>query len=196
MKKAAHQHDLWREHVQTRRDCLSVFAENTRTFLDDPYHASIAAGRSFKYDRRKHCDFHLICRLRPADEFVEIVQGKCPQNFCGELHFAAMQIVFAQNETQRLNNEKIAAARVSKHVSPTAGLLDLIAASPSYRRAAAGIDDDPLAASERRGQTGIAIVSGNDFRGPPNFAAETGEYGAIFQATTGEKNPGAINLLW
>src|SRR5205823_3416361 len=111
-------------------------------------------------------------------------------------HLAAMQIVFPQNETQRLNNEKIAATRVSKNVSPTAGLLDPVAAPPRDRRTAPCIDNDSLAASKRRGEAGIAIVSGDDFRGWPNFSAKMREYGPIFRATAGEKNSRSLNLSW
>ena len=196
VKKSTHQHDFWREQTQAGCDRFGVFSENTRTFFDDLHHTRIAARGGFKYDRRQERNLHLICRLRPADEFVKIVQAKCAQNFCGELHFAAMQIVFAQNKTQRLNNEKIAAARVSKNVSPAARLFYLIATSPSDRRAAPGVDDNPLAAPERRSQTRIAIISRDDFRGWPNFSANMGERRLIFHGTAGEKDSSAINLFW
>ncbi len=196
MKKTAHQHDFWREHLQTGRDCFGVFAQNLRPVFNDLHDTRVTAGGRFENGRCEHCDLHFVCRLRPADEFVKIVQGKCAQNFRGELHFASAQIVFAQNQTQRLNNEKIPAARVSKNVSPTAGLLDPVATSPSDGRAAPGIDDDSLAASKRRGQAGIAIVSSDDFCGRPNFSAKTGEDRPIFRATASEKNSRPINLFW
>jgi len=91
------------------------------------------------------------------------------------LPFAAPQIVFPQDKTQRLNDDKVTAAGVSEDVSPTAGLLDPVAASARNRRAAPGIDYNPLAASKRRGEPTIAIVSRDDFRCRPNFRAKTGE---------------------
>jgi hypothetical protein len=180
--------------LQTGRDCFSVFAQDLHAAFNDLHDARVTAGGCFENGRCEHCDLHFVGRLRPPDEFVKIVQGKCAQNFRGEFDFAAAEVVFTQNETQRLDNEKIAASRVSKNVSPTSGFLDPIAASPSDRGAASGIDDDPLAASKRCCQAGIAIVSSDDFRGRPNFSAKTREDRSIFRATAGEKNACPIDL--
>src|SRR5947207_3886824 len=120
--------------MKPRRDCLSIFAQNLCAAFNDLHNARIAAGCAFKHDWCKHCNLHLVCRLRPANELVKIVQRKRVQDFRSELHLLAMQVVFAQNQAQRLNDKKVSAAGMAENVSPTAGSLDPITAAPSDRR--------------------------------------------------------------
>ena len=54
------------------------------------------------------------------------------------MHFATMQIVFAQNQPQRLDGKRITAAGVAQNVSPAAGFLDLSPRRP--------VTDEPLPA--------------------------------------------------
>jgi hypothetical protein len=60
------------------------------------------------------------------------------QDFRGELHLAAAQIVFTQEEAQRLNGKEITAACVAEDVSPAAGILILSPRRP--------VTDEPLPA--------------------------------------------------
>ena len=181
MKQAAEQNHFRREQMKTRRHRFGVFAQTTRAFFDDFHDARVAVRRGFENNRRQHRDFHLVRGLRPAHEFVEIIQGERVQNFRGELHFAAMQIVFAQNQPQRLDNEKITAAGVAQNVSPASRLLDLIAAASGHGRAAAGIHGNSIGVTKRSGETGIAIAAGNDFRRRPNLRAKSRERLSIFR---------------
>ena len=84
----------------------------------------------------KQSDFHLVRGLGPAHQFVQIIQRKCVQHFGRELNFAAVQIVFAQNQSQRLNDQKIGAARITEDMSPSSRLLDLPVASAGNGRTA------------------------------------------------------------
>ena len=119
-------------------DGFGVFAKDTGPFFDDFHHARIAARGRFKNHGRQRGDFHFVRGLGPANELIEIVQGTRVQNFCGQLHFAAMEIVFAQGQTQRLNDEKIAAAGVAENVSPLPALSILSPRLP--------VTDEPLPA--------------------------------------------------
>ena len=94
--------------------------------------ASPRGGR-LKYDRREHGDLHFVRRLDPANKFIEVVQRKRVQDFRGEIHFAAMQIVFAQDQAERLHGKRITAAGVAQNMSPSAGSLDPVAAAPGNR---------------------------------------------------------------
>ena len=51
----------------------------------------------------------------------------------GEIHFGAMQIVFAQNQAKRLHGKGITAAGVAQNVAPSAGSLNPVAAAACYR---------------------------------------------------------------
>ena len=44
-----------------------------------------------------------------------------------------MQIVFAQDQTERLDGKKIAAAGIAQNVTPPAGWLDPVTATAGYR---------------------------------------------------------------
>src|SRR4030095_5822781 len=127
--------------MKPRPDCLGVFAENSSAFLDDLHHLHIAAGCGFKHNRGQDCDLRFVRRLCPANELIKIVQRKRVQNFRGELHLLAMQVVFTQDQAQRLNDKKVSAAGVAENVSPTAGSLDPIAAPPSDCRATSSTYD-------------------------------------------------------
>ena len=106
MKKPAEEHDLRRKQMKPRRDCLCVFAQSMGAVFYNFRYARIAAGCGFKNNRCEHRDLHFVCRLGPANDFIEIIQRKCVQDFRGELHLAAVQIVFTQEEAQRLNGRK------------------------------------------------------------------------------------------
>ncbi|PYI41551.1 MAG: hypothetical protein DMF12_09955 [Verrucomicrobia bacterium] len=113
--------------MQSGCDGLGVFAQDARAFFDDLHHARIALGRRFKNHRRQHRDFHFVRRLHPANQFIQIVQRKRMQDFRGETDRAAMQIMFPQDQTKRLNGKKITAARVAQNVPPASSSLDSIA---------------------------------------------------------------------
>jgi hypothetical protein len=66
----------------------------------------IAGGARLKHDRSEHGDLHFVCRLRPANKFIKVVQRKRMQDLRGEIHFGAVQIVFAQNQAERLHGKK------------------------------------------------------------------------------------------
>ena len=55
------------------------------------------------------------------------------QDLRSELHFGAVQIVFAQNQAERLDGKKITAAGVTQNVAPSAGSLDPVVAAAGYR---------------------------------------------------------------
>ena len=113
VKQAAQENNFGRQQMKARRHCLRVLAQNPRSFFENFVHARIAAGGRFEDNRCEHGDLHFIRRLRPAHQFVEIVQRKSAQDVGGELDFAAVKIVFAQNQSQRLDAEEITAARVA-----------------------------------------------------------------------------------
>ena len=87
--------------MQPGRNYFSVFGQNARAFFQDLNHRLVAVGCCFTNDGRQHCDFHFVGCLRPAHEFVEIIQRQSAQNTRGKLRFAAVHVVFAQNEAQR-----------------------------------------------------------------------------------------------
>ena len=107
----------------------------------------------FKYNGREHGDLHFVGRLRPANELIAIVERERAQNARRELSFAAVQIVFAQNQTERLHGKKVAATSIAQDVSPTPGFLDSFVTATGDRRACAGINHDAVAMSERGGQS-------------------------------------------
>jgi hypothetical protein len=80
-------------------------------------------------------------------------------------------------------------------VSPSSGILDLVAASSTNRRAAAGVDRNSISVTKGSGETGIAIASGDNFRGRPNLRAESRQRLSIFGGgAAGQENSGAINF--
>ena len=103
----------------------------------------------------------------------------------------------AEIRAQRLNDDRIPAAGVAENVSPTAGLLDPIAAPPSDRRAASSVNDNTVALLEGCGQAGIAIAAGDDFRGGQDFSANARERldRPVPVLQPREEDSGAINLL-
>ncbi len=116
--------------MKTCRDNFDILAQTSRPFLNDFQDPRVTVGSRFEDNWSQHRDFHFISGLRPANEFVQVVQGKGLQNFCRELHFAAMQIVFTQNEAQGLNREEISAAGIAQNMPPPSCVLDLVAATP------------------------------------------------------------------
>src|SRR5437899_9539435 len=118
------------------------------------------------------------------------------QDFRGELQFGALQIVFAQNQAERLDTEKISAAGIAQNVAPAAGSLDVLAASPSLRRSAAGVNDNAVAVLERCGQTRITVAAGDDFRVGPDIEADFSQRAPVFLCSAaGEENPRAADFL-
>jgi hypothetical protein len=119
------------------------------------------------------------------------------QDFRGELHLTTVQIVFAQDQAQRLNGEKIPAAGVAQNVSPATCSLDPITSPASHRRATSGIDDNTVSMIEGCSQTGIPIAAGHDFCVWPNVTAKESERSAIFLcAATSNENSCAVDLFW
>ena len=197
IEETAHQHDFGRKQMQTSGNRLGVFAENTCAFLDDLDHTRIAAGCGFKYYRGQHCDLHFVCRLRPANQFIKIVQQKRMQDFRSELHFATTQIVFMQDQAQRLHGKKITAAGIAQNVSPPTGSLDSVTAASSDRGPASSIDDNTVPMVESRSQTRVTVATSHDLRVWPNVGTDEPQRMAIFLcAATGKENPRAIDLLW
>ena len=123
LKKSADQHDLGREQMQPRRHCFGVLAQNARPFFEDFHDVPIPFAGRFEHNRGEQRDLHFVRRLRPAHELIQVVQGKGLQDFGGERHFAPVQIILPQNQTQRLNDEKISAARIAQDMAPAARLL-------------------------------------------------------------------------
>src|SRR5438094_4486606 len=118
------------------------------------------------------------------------------QDFRSELKFGAMQIVFAQNQAERLHTEKISAAGIAQNVAPSAGSLDVVAASPSHRRSAAGVNDNAVAVLERCGQTRITVAAGDDFGIGPDIEANFSQRMPVFLCSAaGEENPRAAKFL-
>src|SRR5438876_12377831 len=149
--------------MQTGGHSLGVFAENTSAFFDYLHHTRIPSSCGFKDYGCQHRDFHFICRLHPANQFIKIVQRKRMQDFGSELHLAVMQIVFAQEQAERLDGKKITAAGIAQDVPPPARSLDPVAAASSYRGTASGVDDDAVTMIERRCQPGVAITACDNF---------------------------------
>src|SRR5260370_22843897 len=172
MKKSAEQHNLGCKQMEPGRDCLCVLAQSLSALLDDLHYARIAGGGSSKNSWREHRDLHFVGGLRPANEFIEIVERKRVQDFRSELHFAMMQIVLAQDEAQRLNREKITAAGIAENVAPAAGILDFVAAAPGHRGAASCTDHDSVAMFEGSRKPGFPIAAGDDSGGGPDFLPE------------------------
>jgi hypothetical protein len=159
--------------MQTKSDGLGVFAKDTSAFFDNLVHSRVATSRGFKHNRSQHRDLHFVRRLRPTNELVKIVQRQRVQNFRSELHLAAMQVVRAQDETQRFNGQKIAAAGIAQNVSPPTGSLDSVASSASHRRTTSRIYDNAVSMFEGCRQARITIAARHDFRiWPDVFANE------------------------
>ena len=159
-----------------REATASVYSQSTRAPSSTiSIHARVATRCSFKDYRRQHRDLHFVRRLRPANEFVKIVQRKRVQDFRSELHLTAVQIVFAQDQAQRLDGKKITAAGIAQNVSPATGSLDSVASPASHRRTTSGVDDNAVSMVEGRREAGIAIAARHNFRIWPNFSANEGE---------------------
>src|SRR4029453_6052974 len=115
------------------------------------------------------------------------------QNFRTELHLTTVQIIFAQDQAQRFNGQKIAAAGIAQNVSPPTGSLDSVASSASHRRTTSRIYDNAVSMFEGCPQARITIAARHDFRIWPDVFANEGELSAIFLgATPGEENSRAI----
>src|SRR5215475_15998875 len=197
VKEAAHQRDFGSKQMKMRSDCFGVFAEDTRAFFDDLVHRRVATRCGFKHHRRQHRDLVFVRRLRPADKLIKVVQRKCVQNFRSELHLAAMQVVLAQDETQRFNGQKISPAGIAQNVSPPTSSLDSVTSPASHRRAASRIYNNAVCVLKSRRQPGITIATRYDFRSWPDVFANERERSAIFLgATTCKKNSRAIDFSW
>ena len=108
-----------------------------------------------------------------------------------------MQIVFAQNQAERLYGKRITAAGVAQNVAPSAGSLDPVATAAGYRRSTSGVDDDAIAMIERRCEAGITVAARHDFRVRPDLEADLPERATVFVCcATSKKNSSAIHLLW
>ena len=81
-------------------------------------------------------------------------------------------------------------------MAPSAGSLDVLAASPSHRRSAAGVNDNAVAVLERCGQTRITVAAGDDFGIGPDIEANFSQRMPVFLCSAaGEENPRAANFL-
>jgi hypothetical protein len=109
--------------------------------------------------------------------------------------FSAMQIVFAQDETERLHRKKIAPSRIAQNMSPTSSFLDPVATTAGNGRTGSRVHDNSIAVSQGRRQTGIPVAPRNDFRVRPNFRAERFQGAAVIGSAAGEKHPDAIHFL-
>jgi hypothetical protein len=117
------------------------------------------------------------------------------QDLRGEIHLGAMQIVFAQNQAERLDGKEIPAAGVTQNVAPSAGSLDPVAAAAGYRRSTSGVDDDAIAMIERRREARITVAARHDFRVRPDLKADSRQRATVFIcAATGKENSSAIDL--
>ena len=103
LKQAADQNHFRRKEMETRGNDFNKLTQTTRAFFYDLHHARVAVGGGFKNHRRECRNLHLVGGLRPAHQLVEIVQRQGVQHFGRELDLAAVQIVFAQNQAERLN---------------------------------------------------------------------------------------------
>src|SRR5207245_4035940 len=157
--------------MQTRSDSLGVFAQDTRAFFDDLIHTRLATGCSFKHYRGQHRNLVFVRRLRPTNELVKIVQRKCVKNLRSEWHLTAMQVVLAQDETQRFNGQKIAAAGIAQNMSPPTGSLDSVASPASHRRTTSRVYNNAVSVVEGRRKAGITIAARHNFRIWPNISA-------------------------
>src|SRR6266540_3185628 len=197
MEEAAHQRDFGSKQMQTRSDSLGVFTEDTRAFFDDVVDTRVATRCSFKHYRREHRDLVFVRRLCPANKLIKIVQRECLQNFRSELHLTAMQVVLAQDETQRFNGQKITATGVAQNVSPPTSSLDPFASPASYRRTTPRVDHNAVPPLEGRRQAGITIAARHDFRIWPNVTANERERSVIFlSAAASKENSCAVDLFW
>src|SRR5205085_9555347 len=163
-----------------------VLAQDPGAFLDDLHDVRVAVCGRLKNNRSERSDFHLVRVLRPAHEIVTAIERERAENGGGKLAFAAMQIVFAQDETKRLHGKKITAACVTEDMAPSAGFLDVIAAPARDRCTGAGVDHNPVAAAKTGGEAGLAIASGDDFRLRPNLRAQRSQRGPVIGAATSQ----------
>jgi hypothetical protein len=106
-----------------------------------------------------------------------------------------MQIVFAQNETERLDRKEITASRITQDVAPAACLFDPFTATTGHRRAGPGIHRDSIAAAQGGRKTGIPIAPRDNSGARPNLKAKHFEGVAIIGAAAGEKHSDAVYLL-
>jgi hypothetical protein len=118
------------------------------------------------------------------------------QDLRAEIHLGAMQIVFAQNQAERLHGKRITAAGVAQNVAPSAGSLDPVAAAPGYRRSTSGVDDDSITMIKCRREAGFAVAARHDFRFRPDLEADLPQRVTIFGCSaTGKENSSAIDLF-
>src|SRR6266699_2955933 len=82
------------------------------------------------------------CRADATDSVYS--QRTRAQDFRREMDLPAMQIVFVQDQTKRLNGKRITAASITQNVSPPPGSFDSIAAASSHRGPASSVDDDTV----------------------------------------------------
>ena len=128
--------------------------------------------RCLENNRAQHRDFHLVGRLGPADEFVAAVQGERAQNLGRELGFATMQIVFAQDESQRLKRKEVAAAGIAQDVPPPSRLFHPSPRRPVTEAPLPAFTAIPSPCPKRSRETRIAIAPGDNFRARPNLSAK------------------------
>ena len=106
-----------------------------------------------------------------------------------------MQIVFAQNETERLDGKKIAAPGIAQDVAPAARLFDPVTTTTGHGSTSAGVHRDPIAPAQCGRETRIPIAPRNNFRARPDFSAKYFEGVTIIGAAAREKHPDADHLL-
>src|SRR5438270_3631805 len=157
--------------MQARRHSLGVFAEDTRAFYDDLVHTRLPTSSSFKNNRGQHRNLVFVRCLCPAHELVKIVQRKSVENLRSERHLTAMQVMLAQDQTQRFNGQKITAAGIAQNMSPPTGSFDSVASPASHRRTTSRVYDNTVSMIERRCEAGITIAARHNFRIWPNISA-------------------------
>src|SRR5438876_1801714 len=108
-----------------------------------------------------------------------------------------MQIVLAQDQAERLDGKKIAAASIAQNVPPSARSLDSVATAPGNRGTTSGVDDDAVSMVEGGCKARVTVAARCDLRVRPHLETNFLERTAIFvRRATGKKNSRAIDLLW
>src|SRR4030095_14512098 len=107
-----------------------------------------------------------------------------------------MQIVFAQDQAERLHGKRITAAGVAQNVAPSAGSLDAIASRPAHGCPASSVYHNPVGMIESRGQPRLAVTGCDDLGVWPDLERNLSSRAAILiRCATRKENSSAIDLL-
>src|SRR5207244_13139569 len=150
---------------------FGVFAEGAGAVFDVLADTRLATDRSFKHNGGRLRDLVFVRGLCPAHEFVKIVQRKGVENLRSERHLTAMQVMLAQDQTQRFNGQKITAAGIAQNMSPPTGSFDSVASPASHRRTTSRVYNNAVSVVEGRRKAGITIAARHNFRIWPNISA-------------------------